>query len=180
MPSSPAEITSALLANREAFKAFLASRLGNAADAEDVLQSSLVKALQHAGEIKDGEKVVSWFYSLLRHSIVDHARSRNATARREEAWAASAAALAADGDAERQICACFEQLLPTLKPSHAALLRRVELDGQPVAAAAAALGMSANNGSVTLHRARRELRDRLIALCGDCQCLDHCECEEPR
>jgi hypothetical protein len=34
-------------------------------------------------------------------------------------WAAEAATLVADAEAERQICACFERLLPTLKPTHA-------------------------------------------------------------
>jgi RNA polymerase sigma-70 factor (ECF subfamily) len=68
-------------------------------------------------------------------------------------------------------------MLPTLKPTHAELLRRVELQGEPVAAAATALGMTANNASVTLHRARAELRTRLMDFCGDCKCLDNCECE---
>lgn len=68
-------------------------------------------------------------------------------------------------------------MLPTLKPMHAELLRRVELQGEPVAGAAAALGITANNASVTLHRARAELRTKLVDFCGDCQCLDNCECE---
>jgi hypothetical protein len=37
--------------------------------------------------------------------------------------------------------------------------------------------MTANNASVTLHRARAELRAKLMDFCGDCECLDNCECE---
>jgi len=177
LPPEPTAVTAAILAHRHAFKAFLVSRVGSEADAEDLLQNGLVKALQRADEIKDGEKAVAWFYQVLRNVIVDHVRSRSASARREDAWTRETLTLADDGEAERQICACFEKLLPALKPAHAELLRRVELQREPVARAASVLGITANNASVTLHRARAELRAKLTDFCGDCACLDHCECE---
>lgn len=175
--SRSGDVTAALLAHRHQFKAFLTSRVGNAADAEDLLQNGLVKALQRATEVKDGEKAVAWFYQLLRNVVVDHARSRNAAARRDDAWAADTLTLTDDREAQRQICGCFEKLLPSLKPMHAELLRRVELQEEPVAKAASALGITANNASVTLHRARAELRTKLMDFCGSCACLDQCECE---
>lgn len=175
--SGPADITATLLAHRQVFKAFLVARVGNEADAEDLLQNGLVKALQRADEINDGQKAVAWFYQVLRNVIIDHVRSRGAAARREDAWATEAVAETVDPETERQICACFEKLLPALKPAHAELLRRVELHGEPVAEAASALGITANNASVSLHRAKAELRRRLVDFCGDCACLDNCECE---
>lgn len=177
-PSSP-DVASALLAHRSAFKAFLVSRVGNEADAEDLLQNGLIKALQGADELKNGEKSVPWFYQILRNVIIDHARSRNAARRREDAWTTDAITLADDADAERVLCDCFVHLLPSLKPTHAELLRRVDLEGQPVSATAIALGMTSNNVSVTLHRARAELRKKLQEFCGACAngaCLD-CDCD---
>lgn len=176
-PSSP-DVASALLAHRSAFKAFLVSRVGNEADADDLLQNGLIKALQRADELKDGEKSVAWFYQILRHTIIDHARSRGAARKRDDAWAIDTITLADDADAERTLCGCFESLLPSLKPAHAELLRRVDLQGQSVSATAAALGLTANNASVTLHRARAELRKKLQEFCGSCAsgaCLD-CDC----
>ncbi len=176
--SATHDVAETLLAHRQQFKSFVASRVGNNADAEDLLQNGLVKALQRADEVKDGEKAVAWFYQVLRNVIIDHVRSRNAAAKREHAWISETTTLADDADAERQLCACFEKLLPRLKPVHAELLRRVELQDEPVAQAAAALGITPNNASVTLHRARRELRTRLVDFCGDCSCLDHCGCDQ--
>jgi RNA polymerase sigma-70 factor (ECF subfamily) len=176
-PSSP-DVASALLAHRSAFKAFLVSRVGSDADADDLLQNGLIKALRHAYELKDGEKSVAWFYQILRHVIIDHARSRGATRQREEAWASESITLADDKAAERMLCGCFEHLLPSLKPAHAELIRRVDLEGHSVSATALALGLTANNASVTLHRARAELRKRLQEFCGNCAkgaCLD-CDC----
>jgi RNA polymerase sigma factor (sigma-70 family) len=177
--SSPnsAGMPASLLAHREAFKAFLTARVGNPADAEDLLQHGLVKALQRSGEIKDEEKAVAWFYQLLRNVVVDHVRSRTAAAKRNEAWMVETTALADDAEAERQICACFEKLLPGLKPQQAELLRSVELRGEAVAQVAARLGMTPNNASVTLHRARAVLRTRLLDFCGNCACLENCECD---
>ena len=177
-PSSP-DVASALLAHRSAFKAFLVSRVGNPADAEDLLQNGLIKALQRADELKDGEKSVAWFYQILRNVIIDHARSRGAARKRDDAWATDTVTLADDADAERVLCGCFEHLLPSLRPTHAELLRRVDLEGRPVAATAIALGMTANNASVTLHRARAELRKKLQEFSGSCAdgaCLD-CDCD---
>lgn len=177
-PSSP-DVASALLAHRRAFKAFLVARVGSEADADDLLQAGLIKAIQRADELKDGEKSVAWFYQILRNAVIDHGRSRGAARKRDDAWAADSVTLADDADAERVLCGCFEHLLPSLKPTHAELLRRVDLEGRPVAATAIALGMTANNASVTLHRARAELRKRLQEFCGACAdgaCLD-CDCD---
>ena len=55
---------------------------------------------------------------------------------------------------------------------------RVEIKGEPVKEAAQRMGLSANNASVTLHRARKELRQQLETFCGECAagaCLD-CDC----
>jgi RNA polymerase sigma-70 factor (ECF subfamily) len=174
---NPAGVTKALLAHRGAFKAFLTSRVGNETDAEDLLQHGLVKALQRSGEIKDGEKAVAWFYQVLRNVVIDHVRSRRAAARRNEAWMIDTVTLADDAEAERHICACFEKMLPAMKANHAELLRRVELQGESVAQAAARLGITPNNASVTLHRARAELKRKLVGFCRDCACLDDCQCE---
>lgn len=176
MPVTGHDITSRLLTHRAAFKAFIASRVGDEAEAEDLLQNGLVKALERSAELKDNDKAVAWFYQILRNAIVDHARSRGAAAKREAAWASETVALADDPQARRQICACFEALLPSLKPIQAELLRRVDLQGASVADAAGVLRITPNNASVTLHRARRELRTKLVALCGDCSCLDDCGC----
>jgi RNA polymerase sigma factor (sigma-70 family) len=177
-PRTP-DVASALLAHRRAFKAFLVARVGNEADADDLLQAGLIKAVERAGDLKDGEKSVAWFYRILRHAVIDHARSRGAARKRDDAWAADTVTLADDAEADRVLCGCFEDLLPSLKPAHAELIRRVDLEGHSVAATAAALGLTANNASVTLHRARAELRTKLLEFCGSCAggaCLD-CDCQ---
>lgn len=167
-----------LLAQQARFRAFLLTRLGNDAEVDDLLQNGLVKALESADSVRDGDKLTAWFYQVLRNSIVDHVRSRNAAHNREDAWTQQAS-VETDCEASKSICHCFEALLPELKPREAELIRRVELGNESLADAANALGMTPNNASVTLHRARKALRERLEAFCGSCAtgaCLD-CDCE---
>ena len=177
------QIARALNDRRAAFKAFLVARVGNAAEADDILQNGLLKALRSADTITDADKSVAWFYQLLRNAVIDHYRSRGAAKRRDDAVGTMLHALGEDLAAapsgwEAQICACLGSVVDSIKPRHAELLRRVELEGQPVQAAAKALGISPGNASVTLHRACKELRDKLRAFCGACAdgaCLD-CHC----
>lgn len=169
-----------LLGRRSEFIQFLASRLGgNREDAEDLLQVSLTKALRSSRTLQDHTKLVPWFYQLLRNTIIDHVRARQAGIKRDEAWMQEILATKTN-DLQRQVCRCFESLLPLLKPVQAELLRRVELQEEKVADVAHALGVSTGNASVLLHRARKELRVHLENFCRNCAtraCLD-CDCGE--
>jgi RNA polymerase sigma-70 factor (ECF subfamily) len=185
MARRPDQLATELNTHRSAFKAFLAARVGSEEEAEDILQNGLLKALQRAGEVQDDAKLTAWFYQLLRNAVVDHYRARGSIRRRDDALGKTLAALeenvvAAPKGWEPQLCGCLGGVVETLKPQHADLLRRVDLNGESVRAAAKALKITANNASVTLHRARKELRIRLETFCGDCAngaCLD-CDCTE--
>lgn len=184
MPSRAEKLASALNDQADAFKAFLASRVGSEADAEDILQNGLVKAIRRADELRDDAKLTAWFYQLLRNAIVDHYRSRGAARRRDDSLGTLVEALGEDVESapkgwEPQICACLGGVVETMKPREAELLRRVDLEGESVKDAARAMRITPNNASVLLHRARKELRGRLESFCGACAegaCLD-CDCQ---
>ena len=177
------QLATALNDQRNAFRAFLVARVGNDAEAEDILQNGLVKAVQRADDLQDHTKLTAWFYQLLRNAVIDHYRTRAAGRRRDDLLSTEVAGLGegsatAPPDWERQLCSCLRSVVNTLKPQQAELLRRVELDGESVQVAARVMKMTANNASVALHRARKELRTRLKAFCGACAesaCLD-CNC----
>jgi len=178
---SPA-VVSALVENHRRFLAFLERRVGSRADAEEILQAAFVRGLEHAGEVRDEERAVAWFYRTLRNAIVDHWRSRGAAARAEEALARELAdAHEPPPELEPELCGCFEPLLPTLKPEYEEVLRRVDLAGERPVDFAAEHGLTPNNAMVRLHRARKALRERLTASCRTCAehgCLD-CSCGAP-
>ena len=70
------EVIKPLLENRRAFHAFLTRRLGDAAFAEDLLQQCFIKALAHIHSIQQLDRIVSWFYQILRHALIDYYRAK--------------------------------------------------------------------------------------------------------
>jgi len=176
-PSS--RMVDALVENQRRFLAFLQKRVGNRTDAEEILQEAFAKGLTRAGEIRDAESAVAWFYRLLRNAVADHWRSRAAAEKGRTALARELSAeVPRDPETEGEICRCFEPLLPTLKPEYAEMLRKVDLEGRRPVDVAAEQGVTPNAAMVKLHRARRALRVRLEQACRTCAthgCLD-CTC----
>lgn len=173
------EVVETLVDNRRQFRAFLEQRLGNPADAEEILQTAFLKTVQRADTIRKEESAVAWFYRLLRNAVADHYRHRGA----EASALLRAAGLGAqieqpEPEVEQAICHCMHRLLPTLKEEYATLLRRIDLGDASIADVAAETGMTPNNVRVKLHRARQALRVQLERSCGSCTehgCLD-CTC----
>ncbi len=163
-----------LVALKSDFLRFVRARTGSDAEAEDLLQAAYVKATEKASTIREDESTVAWFYRLLRNAIIDlrRERQRAITAQHEPAPDAD------DRELHRAVCACVNDLIPTLKPEWATLVRRVDLEGASVPDVARGQGITANNAAVRLHRARAALRDKLRVVCGACArhgCLD-CGC----
>jgi RNA polymerase sigma factor (sigma-70 family) len=166
-----------ILEKREQFLAFLKARLKSEDLAEEVLQAAYLKSLEKSADLKDGESIVAWFYRILRNAIVDHYRKAKV---HKKALSATAKAEPAVDDAqlEKTVCKCVSALVPTIKPEFAQMIAKVDLEGAPVQEVAVQFGMTANNASVRLFRARKALRDQVVQVCGSCAthgCVD-CSC----
>jgi len=170
-----------LLAHRRELASFLEKRVGNRADAEDILQQAFVRGVEHAGEIREGESTIAWFYRVLRNAVVDHHRRRGASNRALEAFAREMEMGSAEMPAletRAAVCACVKRLATTLEPSYADAIQRIEVDGASVKDYAAETGITPNNAAVRVHRAREALRKQVHASCGACAthgCLE-CDC----
>jgi RNA polymerase sigma-70 factor (ECF subfamily) len=169
-----------LLVRRKAeFLRFLEPRLGSRADAEDLLQNALLKVVAHETSLRDSEKLVPWFYRILRNLLVDHYRHNAAFHRLKDQVAADAeTATEMDEELFQATYPCVKDVAATLRPEYGELIRRVELANEPLHEVARELGITPGNASVRLHRARQALRKGLAAMCGVCvehACLD-CSC----
>jgi RNA polymerase sigma-70 factor (ECF subfamily) len=175
--ASGERLEAVLLAHHGAFLAFLERRLGSRADAEEVLQGAYARALDHGLPGDDASGVVAWFYRVLRNALVDRARRADGERRASERLTREPVA-AEDPELRAAVCACMHDLLPALKPEYADMVRAVDLEERPVAEVAARGGITANNATVRLHRARQALKKQLLRVCGACAahgCLE-CHC----
>ncbi|WP_164008247.1 RNA polymerase sigma factor [Pyxidicoccus trucidator] len=182
MEAAGEDVVGALVGNHRQFLSFLERRVGSRAVAEEILQSAFVKTLEKGGALRDGEGAVTWFYRLLRNALVDHYRKQAAEGRALEREAREATEATDDPELKATVCACVGELLPTLKPEYADLVRKVDLEERGVTDVAKEEGITANNAGVRLHRARQALKKQLERSCGTCAthgCLD-CSCKKSR
>jgi RNA polymerase sigma-70 factor (ECF subfamily) len=174
-------IPSELVENRAAFLAFLRARLGSDDEAEEVLQAAYVKGLKSRARPRDEGSVRAWFYTIVRNALTDHYRRKAARVGAEERAARQTKMSVRDEDRlEKAVCRCMHDIIPTMKPEYGEILRKVELDEEPLAKLASRMGLSRNNATVRLHRARKSLKASLLQTCGACAahgCLD-CSCRK--
>jgi RNA polymerase sigma factor (sigma-70 family) len=173
------DLTQQLVDHHRQFLGFLERRLGDRALAEDILQDAFVKSIEKADDIRDETSSVAWFYRTLRNAVIDHYRRSGTRNRALESLAREMeGAFEPPPELRDAICGCVSQLAATLKPEYESALRRIDVEGAAVQDFATETGITANNASVRLFRAREALRKQVKTSCGTCAdhgCLE-CSC----
>ena len=179
------DLAQQLAALRPALVRIARQRVRNAAWAEDAVSETLVAALENPAAFAGRAQLQTWLVGILKHKLVDqmrrHGREQSLSGNDDDddgdpldAWADTTPCWGVDAGAgwgdpqdrlvRRQFMQHLEKSLSTLpgKQGQAFVLRdclEVETDE-----ACRELGVSANNLSVMLHRARQRLRDSLQPL----------------
>ncbi len=170
-----AAIQRCLVEDRRAILAHLVRSVGRE-DAEDVFQHFVLRALERNQDLRDRRALRSWLGRVLASTIADHRRRRNRDRNRERWVAEAEIANIPDILPGSAVCACLYKILPTLRESHATILRRVDLLGEPRNQIAFELGITPGNADVRLHRARRALRQALEQTCPSCAADGYLDC----
>ncbi len=155
-------------------RAFIARRVQNQADVDDLVQRVLLQIVKSLDTLRDAERLHAWVYRTARNVIVDYYRA--ASGRRERSTgdagdleAAEAAAPASfdddDGAALRELAACLAPMLGQLSPAHREAIRMVDLEGATQHEAARRAGLSLSGMKSRVQRGRQELRAVLEACC---------------
>jgi len=170
-----------LSTSRGAFLGFLMKRLGNRADAEDVLQEFCIRVLARKDQLREAKRMDAWLYAVLRSTLNDHYRKSGRSRRLKDAVSldAKSAEVAEDPVEDMDvICKCVKGLVTELRPADADLIRRIDIDDADRAAVAADLDLKPGTLNVRLHRARAALGEALLAHCGPCcrSGFDDCSC----
>ena len=143
------------------------------------MQESLIKAMAADRHPETDEETTAWFYRILRRSIIDVYRKQGARSRAMDRFEKKFSENI-DQEDEKELCQCFRRLLPMVPELYRELLDEVDLKGSEPDAVAARLGLTRNNLTVRLHRARKHLRKALTQNCGACSahgCVN-CTCAE--
>lgn len=160
---------------RDRLLALVRRRAGPGVDAEEVVQVASERALARVDQLRNLERVEAWVSRIACNAAIDELRRRNsALVELDEAE------LAEQREKDVVDCWCVLAQVGSLKTEYATILRRVVIDGARVTDVAVELGLSANNATVRLHRAREALRKQMQKHCGtiDVRSCSECGCAE--
>jgi RNA polymerase sigma factor (sigma-70 family) len=161
----------ALVEGYDRLRNYLKKHFRTPNEAEEVLQTFVLRALERSAAIRDAESVRGWLSRVLATTIADfHRQSSKRRAREVEFAVELYDRLVADqpGELDWAACECVHVYLPLLKTEHSEAIRRIDLGGEQRETVAAELGVTVNNLTVRLHRARQALKERLEGACAGC------------
>ncbi len=115
-----------LTENRSLFEAFLRRRVGDHFLVQDLLQQSLVKAIQQQHSLNNEESVVPWFYRILRNTVIDYYRSHASEKARRGDFLEQTQVLADDhvpslDEVKATVCRCLDDAISVLRPGYSDL-----------------------------------------------------------
>ena len=148
------------------YRRMAARRLRSLAEAEEVAQAFALKALERAGQLREPLAVRGWLRRIFETTLIDHCRRAGGRRAREvpfDAQVHDRAEAEPPREAPGEAAAVVIGLLPRLKPDYARVIEQVDLLERSRAEAACDLGITTNNLTVRLHRARAALRTQLAA-----------------
>jgi RNA polymerase sigma-70 factor, ECF subfamily len=155
-------------------RAFIARRVQNPSDVDDLVQRVLLQIVRSLDTLRDAERLHAWVYRTARNVIVDHYRAAGSQrelatgdARDLEATdvATSESLGEDDGAALRELAACLAPMLSQLPPAYQEAIRMVDLQGTPQHEAARRAGVSLSGMKSRVQRGRQQLRAVFEACC---------------
>ena len=110
-----------LLRHRTRLLGFIQSKIADPDLAEDILQEGLLRAVRSAGELREEEKLLPWFYRVLNNAIIDTYRRKGTESEYLTAYGQNELLLETPENAAA-ICECFRTVLPSLKPEYSQVI----------------------------------------------------------
>jgi RNA polymerase sigma-70 factor (ECF subfamily) len=138
-------------------RSYFRRRLGNEADAEDLVQETLIAVHEKRETYDSGRPFTVWVHAIARYKLLDHFRRRRIRA----TLPIEAADALFDGEEPDSARVDVERLLDTLPERSRALIRKVALEGHTVAETATAAGLTESAVKVGIHRSVRRLALRV-------------------
>lgn len=156
-----------------ALRAFIAKRVADESEVDDLLQEVFLRMHRRIDSLKDPRRIVSWLYQIARHIIVDHYRSAR---RRRETPSGLARdmegieipvlpSIAESGRLHMELAGCLRPMVDRLAMDYRDAVTLVELEGLTQRAAATRLGLSLSGMKSRVQRGRRQLKQMLEDCC---------------
>ena len=142
---------------------FVASRVGDAATADDIVHDVLLRALDALRGPEPPRQLRAWLYRSTRNAVVDHYRTRKPDAALPEDLPGEGPD--EDDRTERELARCLGPLIRTLPRPYRRAVGLAEIDDLPQRVIAEREGISLSGAKSRVQRGRKMLRESLLACC---------------
>jgi RNA polymerase sigma-70 factor, ECF subfamily len=147
---------------REPLKAFIAKRIGNQANAEDMVHDVFLKIHDRIETLEEPDKLPAWIYQIARNSIIDSYRKNHQFVNSDDLLRIEQSeSVAGPDDLSRMVQSMVEKL-PS-QDKEALLLS--DFQGMKQAEIAEQLGISLSGAKSRVQRARKKLKALLLECC---------------
>jgi RNA polymerase sigma-70 factor, ECF subfamily len=146
---------------------------GNEEDARDVLQETLLAAFQNVKGFRGDAQLSTWLYQIARNFCIRSRRRTLGEPKRVESLEKPEAAAVPSEQAQpdekahaREIGTLLQSAMLTLSEAHREVLVLRDVEGLSAEEAAGVIGIEVGALKSRLHRARMELREKLVDFLG--------------
>lgn len=151
---------------------FIAGRVSDPRDAEDVLQDVMLRIHRHAADMDRFEHLGAWLHQVARNAVIDFYRRRAARPELPSGSAGDIAEIQPTSELDSppaelrgELARCLTPLLQRLPDKSREALEVTEFEGLSQVAAADRLGLSHSGMKARVQRACSQLRELLLDCC---------------
>ena len=144
-------------------RGFLAKRVSNAADVEDLAQDILLRVHQGAGQLSDETRIHGWIWQIARNAVIDHYRRGNI--RQVDIQDLDLPSNDEQPDVEEIVESWLAPMIALLPEPYREAVQLSEIEGLSQAEVAARLSISLSGAKSRVQRGRAKLREALMACC---------------
>lgn len=149
-------------------RAFIASRVRDPADADDLLQEVFLRVHRSGATLERTDRLPAWLYQVTRNALTDHYRARDVRVRHAGGSLDEAAEPVVPEDearGERELAACLSPMLHQLPAAYREAVALTTFEGVSQVEAARRLGISVSGMKSRTQRGRARIRDLLLRCC---------------
>ncbi len=135
---------------------YIKARIGNQADAEDMLQEVFLRVHRRLDSLRAEENLRAWVFRVAHNAVIDHLRRRRPDGPGEAIEAASRSGVREEHS--HDLTPCLDPLMEQLPKSYRQALQLTDLGGLTQKAAADALSLSLSGMKSRVQRGREKLK----------------------
>jgi RNA polymerase sigma-70 factor (ECF subfamily) len=158
--------------HRRAIGRYLRNMVRDAAEAEDLVQETFLRAFRQRATLRDDAALLGWLYQIATHVCLDRLRQRARMRSRKDDRAPEelpvedhSAPSALNVLQQQEMSTCVQRYVTQLSDMYKTVLLLHEVDGLTAEEIAGLLGQPLTAVKMRLHRARRKLQLTLQEAC---------------